>query len=111
MFINCTFSFFATFPYIRDLKLFAGVVDKRYHKDENSKDACSLSCLPDCEAFEMTAEHRQWGTAAERIATGQECYGEALGQPEWLRGLGCTLHRQRDSREVVGTIHPEYRDK
>ena len=86
-------------------------MDKRYHKDENSKDACSLSCLPDCEAFEMTAEHRQWGTAAERIATGQECYGEALGQPEWLKGLGCTLHRQRDSREVVGTIHPEYRDK
>ena len=87
-------------------------MDNRYPKDKNKKsmDACSLSCLPDCEAFELKAEQKYWGTAAERTATGQECYGEALGQPEWLKGLGCTMHRQRDSREAMRTLHPEYRD-
>ena len=94
-----------------DLKLFTGVVDRRYHKHDMSSDACSRSCLPDCEAFELKAEQVQWGTAAERIANGQECYSEALGQPGWLKGLGCTLHRQRDSREAMGTLHPEYRDE
>ena len=86
-------------------------MDNRYHKDKKSVDSCSISCLPDCEAYELKAEKVEWGLGhpAERTATGQECYGEALGQPEWLKGLGCTLHRQRDSREAMGTLHPEYR--